>query len=176
MQHDINFYLILHTGYFLEILNKNYLRKNPNCRYQQVKNMKVKSPLVISILEINETILSFENTYKFIFYSLLFLLSKTEVQTISLKCWTGLKLNWFKSYETNQKHMTQANISHPKPIHHNWKAKKVRQANYSFVYVGSKGSPRRLNKQRTNLRVLLKVKGPKRFIPLFAFSTFFKNR
>ena len=48
--------------------------------------------------------------YKLISYSLLFLLTKTEVQTISLKSWTGLKLNWFKSYESNQKHMTQANI------------------------------------------------------------------
>ena len=75
--------------------------------------------------------------YKLISYSLLFLLSKTEVQTISLKSWTSLKLNWFKSYETNQKHMTQANISHQKPIYHNWRAKKARQANYSFVYVGS---------------------------------------
>ena len=54
--------------------------------------------------------------YKSIFHSLLFLLSKTEVQTISLKCWTGLKLNWLKSYETNQKHMTQANIIYKKPI------------------------------------------------------------
>ena len=56
MQQYINFYIILHTGYFLELLNKNYLRKNPNCRYQQVKNMKIKGPLVISILKINETI------------------------------------------------------------------------------------------------------------------------
>ena len=56
MQHDINFYIILHTSYFLELLNKNYLRKNPNCRYQEVKNMKIKSPFVISILKINETI------------------------------------------------------------------------------------------------------------------------
>ena len=56
MQHDINFYLILHTGYFLELLNKNYLRKNPNCRYQQVKNMKIKGTIVISILKVNETI------------------------------------------------------------------------------------------------------------------------
>ena len=129
-----------------------------------------------NIVESASLILLIEIIYKLIFYSLLFLLSKNEVQTISLKCWTGLKLNWFKSYETNQKHMTRANISHQKSIYHNWRAKKARQASYSFVYVGSMGSPRRLNKQRANLRVLLKKKGPKRFSPLFAFSTIFKKR
>ena len=28
---------------------------------------------------------------------------KTEVQTVILRCWTGLKPNWFKSYGTNEK-------------------------------------------------------------------------
>ena len=28
---------------------------------------------------------------------------KNEVQTVILRCWTGLKLNWFKSYGTNAK-------------------------------------------------------------------------
>ena len=28
---------------------------------------------------------------------------KTEVQTVILRCWTGLKPNWFKSYDTNEK-------------------------------------------------------------------------
>ena len=31
------------------------------------------------------------------------ILHKTEVQTVILRCWTGLKLNWFKSYGTNVK-------------------------------------------------------------------------
>ena len=29
---------------------------------------------------------------------------KTEVQTVILRCWTGLYLNWFKSYDKNEKH------------------------------------------------------------------------
>ena len=89
-----------------------------------------------------------------------------------LKGWTGKKLNWFKCYETNQKHMTQENISHK-----NWlpqlKSKRAHQANYVFVYVGSVGSPRILNKQRANLHVLLNAKGPKHFIPLYVNSNFF---
>ena len=28
---------------------------------------------------------------------------KTEVKTVILRCWTGLKLNWFKRYDTNAK-------------------------------------------------------------------------
>ena len=28
---------------------------------------------------------------------------KTEVHTVILRCWTGLKLNWFKRYDTNAK-------------------------------------------------------------------------
>ena len=29
---------------------------------------------------------------------------KTEVQTVILRCWTGLYLNWCKSYDKNEKH------------------------------------------------------------------------
>ena len=29
---------------------------------------------------------------------------KIEVQTVILRCWTGLKLNWFKSYDTKRKY------------------------------------------------------------------------
>ena len=29
---------------------------------------------------------------------------KTEVQTVILRCWTGVHLNWFKSYDKNEKH------------------------------------------------------------------------
>ena len=33
---------------------------------------------------------------------------KTEVQTVILRCWTGLKLNWFKSYDSNAKNRKSA--------------------------------------------------------------------
>ena len=68
--------------------------------------------------------------------------------------------------------MTQVNGSHQKPITTIEEQKKARQANYSYVYVGSLGSPRRLNKQRANLRVLLKAKGSKHFIPLSSNSIY----
>ena len=29
---------------------------------------------------------------------------KTEVQTVILRCWIGLYLNWCKSYDKNEKH------------------------------------------------------------------------
>ena len=32
-------------------------------------------------------------------------LKKTEVQTVKLKCWTGLNLNWFRSYDTKCKNI-----------------------------------------------------------------------
>ena len=28
---------------------------------------------------------------------------KTEVQTVILRCWMGLNLNWYKTYETKRK-------------------------------------------------------------------------
>ena len=33
---------------------------------------------------------------------------KTEVQTVILRCWTGLYHNWFKSYDKNEKHVKNA--------------------------------------------------------------------
>ena len=33
---------------------------------------------------------------------------KTEFQTVILRCWTGLYLNWFKSYDKNEKHRKNA--------------------------------------------------------------------
>ena len=29
---------------------------------------------------------------------------KTEFQMVIFRCWTGLYPNWFKSYDTNEKH------------------------------------------------------------------------
>ena len=42
----------------------------------------------------------------------------TKVQTVILRCWTGLYLNWFKSYDTNEKRVkTQINITqNPKNV------------------------------------------------------------
>ena len=37
---------------------------------------------------------------------------KTEVQTVHLRCWTGLYHKWFKSYDTNEK--TRKNPKNPK--------------------------------------------------------------
>ena len=31
---------------------------------------------------------------------------KTEVQTVILRCWTGLNPNWFKSYDTKRKYFS----------------------------------------------------------------------
>ena len=33
---------------------------------------------------------------------------KTEVQTVILRCWTGLYHNWFKNYDKNEKHVKNA--------------------------------------------------------------------
>ena len=33
---------------------------------------------------------------------------KTEVHRVILRCWTGLNLHWFKSYDTNEKHEKRA--------------------------------------------------------------------
>ena len=37
---------------------------------------------------------------------------KTEVQLVILRCWTGLYLNWCKSYDKNEKHTK--NTKNPK--------------------------------------------------------------
>ena len=36
---------------------------------------------------------------------------KTEVQTVILRCWKDLYLNWFKSYDKNEKHTKNAKTS-----------------------------------------------------------------
>ena len=44
-----------------------------------------------------------------------FIFHKTEVQTVILRCWTALYINWFKSYDKNEKHAkTQKS---PKTVH-----------------------------------------------------------
>ena len=37
------------------------------------------------------------------FDNFLYIFHKTEVQTVILRCWTGLNHNWFKSYDTKCK-------------------------------------------------------------------------
>ena len=52
--------------------------------------------------------LPFFNHFWPFFWQLLTFLSifhKTEVQTVILRCWTGLYLNWFKSYDTKCKYI-----------------------------------------------------------------------
>ena len=73
MQHNINFYLILHSGCFSELCYKNYYR------YQQVKNLKIKGSIVISILIVDEAIVP-------IFFCLI---TKTSLRDkVSSKCIT----------------------------------------------------------------------------------------
>ena len=40
---------------------------------------------------------------------------KTEVQTVILRCWTVLYINWFKSYDKNEKHAKTRKS--PKTVH-----------------------------------------------------------
>ena len=43
---------------------------------------------------------------------------KTEVQTVILRCWTVLYINWLKSYDKNEKHAkTQKTQKSPKTVH-----------------------------------------------------------
>ena len=37
--------------------------------------------------------------------------TKTEVQTVNMRCWTGLKPNWFKTYGTNARKCKNAKIA-----------------------------------------------------------------
>ena len=55
---------------------------------------KVKSPPFFFILLQQFLVIFFDN-YLYIFH-------KTEVQTVILRCWTGLNHNWFKSYDTKR--------------------------------------------------------------------------
>ena len=46
---------------------------------------------------------------------------KTEVQTVILRCWTVLYINWLKSYDKNEKHAkTQKTQKSPKTVHKNF--------------------------------------------------------
>ena len=42
--------------------------------------------------------------HSFLAFFLAHICFKTELQTVILRCWTGLYLNWFKSYDTNANH------------------------------------------------------------------------
>ena len=45
---------------------------------------------------------------------------KTEVQTVILRCWTVLYINWLKSYDKNEKHTkAQKTQESPKTVHTN---------------------------------------------------------
>ena len=58
---------------------------------------------------------------------------KTGVKTVILRCWTGLKLNWFNSYDTNAKNVKMQLMQKIQKIHKNeevftkkkWKQKYV---------------------------------------------------
>ena len=71
MQHYINFCLILHSGWFLELLYKNYLRKIPNCRYQQVTNLKINGTIVFQFQRWSNS--------AYIFSDFFWLVSKVEI-------------------------------------------------------------------------------------------------
>ena len=46
-----------------------------------------------------------------IFFAIcMFIFHKTEVQTVILKCLTGLNLDWFKSYDTKRKKLKKASM------------------------------------------------------------------
>ena len=92
---------------FIFCLGFNYIPKKHE--FQWIK-IKIESDLKTSVLKLTADCLPkfatglnvhFRTISSHFFANYMNIFHKTEVQSVILRCWTGLKLNWFKSYDTN---------------------------------------------------------------------------
>ena len=87
--------------FFLYLLNWNKSETWKNRKFElSISNFAVLKTGRQNLRQLNCSFMTISSHFSAIYIGIF---HKTEVQTVILRCWIGLNLNWFKNYDTKNK-------------------------------------------------------------------------